>query len=320
VATASSQKGQRVRGALVLGALVTLVSAVALVGTGSPAHAAGLCSSVTYKSGSATVNVDPCQGLNDGDPVHVTGSGFTANGDVTFFMCKAEPASSNDCDEANGALTTADGSGAIDDTFGVQKTFTTKGSQSIDCNNGATPNCSVLLANGDTDADGSGAFMDVGFGTPPSSTTSTTGGSTTTTTGGSTTTTSSTGSTTSTTSAPATCPTGGATTSPLVNVSPLQTTPGSTVTVTGSGFSANAPVNINLCSTPLQLSTAVIDGSGNLATVVTIPASAAAGTHLIVVQPTNGSTAGVGSITLVSAAVTPTPVATPTEATPTFTG
>jgi len=94
------------------------------------------------------------------------------------------------------------------------------------------------------------------------------------------------------------------------------------VTVTASGFPAGVHVNIDLCSTPVLLKTAVIDASGNLvATVVSIPATAALGTHQIVVQASNGSAQfGVGSLTLVAGNVTASPVASPTETTPTFTG
>ncbi|HMC70265.1 MAG TPA: hypothetical protein VKJ07_14010 [Mycobacteriales bacterium] len=94
--------------------------------------------------------------------------------------------------------------------------------------------------------------------------------------------------------------------------------------VSGKGFPANTKVNIELCSSPVQLVTATIDASGNLAaTTVTIPANAAAGAHEIVVRPANGSAAGIASITLVSAgsgAVASSPVATPVAAQPNFTG
>jgi hypothetical protein len=280
-------------------------------------------------SGSETINVTPCQGLNDQQNVTITGSGFTPSGDVTFFMCKAEPASANDCDGTDIGTPTADANGEINDTFTVLKSFATDGdpNTTITCNNGSpSPNCSVLATDGD-DATVAGAFMDVGFGTAATTTTSA-GSSTSTTTGSSTTSTTSGSTTTSTTSPAATCPTGGVTSSPSVTVNPADASPGDDVDVSGKGFPANTKVNIELCSSPVQLITATIDGSGNLAaTTVTIPANAALGAHEIVVLPANGSPVGIASLTLVSAgsgsgsgAVASSPVATPVAAEPSFTG
>jgi len=304
-----------VRSALVVGAAVALISGVLLVSSGNSAQAAGLCSSVSSGTGSASISVANCaNGFADGDDVTITGHGFPANQNVSIIMCTAAPTTTNDCDQ-NGAdpgNTPADASGNINETFTVSQTFTTEGGTDMNCTNSG--NCSVLVVNG-IPTQGTGAYEDIPFGAPPT-TTSTTGGSTTTTTGGS--------STTTTTAPAAQCPTCGVTTSPSVTVSPTQASPGQTLTVSGKGFPAGSSVSINLCSTPLQLLTAVIDGSGNLAsTTVTVPATAALGAHEIVVQTPNGSSVGVASLTLVAAGngtVASSPVATPVGSQPNFTG
>jgi LPXTG-motif cell wall-anchored protein len=57
---------------------------------------------------------------------------------------------------------------------------------------------------------------------------------------------------------------------------------GSSVTVSGVGFTAGAPVTISLHSTPVQIGTTTTDASGAFSSVVTIPLDAAAGAHSIV--------------------------------------
>lgn len=77
---------------------------------------------------------------------------------------------------------------------------------------------------------------------------------------------------------------------------------GSSVTVSGTGFAADAALKIELRSTPVQVGTATADAAGAFRAAVTIPADTTAGAHSIVVI----DSAGVE--TSVALAVTAAPV------------
>jgi hypothetical protein len=57
--------------------------------------------------------------------------------------------------------------------------------------------------------------------------------------------------------------------------------PGGSITVSGQGFGANEPVNVDLHSTPVLLATPQTDANGTFTTTVTIPSNTPMGTHTI---------------------------------------
>jgi outer membrane protein assembly factor BamB len=80
---------------------------------------------------------------------------------------------------------------------------------------------------------------------------------------------------------------------------PATTTPGASVTVAGSGFQANEQVNIYLDSTSgTLLATATADVNGNISQAVTIPASAAPGSHSLIGVGKTSSTSLTAALTL----------------------
>jgi hypothetical protein len=138
---------------------------------------------------------------------------------------------------------------------------------------------------------------------PGGSTTSTSapGGSTSTTSGGGSTTTTS---TTSTTTTVPPVPSGTTTVplpQPTVGVTPSSVAPGQNVTVFGSGFPANSPLDILLFSTPVLLGTTTADASGSFRTVVTIPPGTAPGVHRLVVVVRGGTVQAETTLTVISA-------------------
>ncbi|MGO2519093.1 MAG: fibronectin type III domain-containing protein [Microbacterium sp.] len=64
---------------------------------------------------------------------------------------------------------------------------------------------------------------------------------------------------------------------------------GGEVTVSGSGFAADASLALELRSTPVQLGTATTDAEGAFAATVTVPADTAAGAHTLAVILADGS-------------------------------
>ncbi len=140
---------------------------------------------------------------------------------------------------------------------------------------------------------------------PGGSTTSTMapGGSTSTTSGGGSTTTTS---TTSTTTTVPPVPSGTTTVplrQPTVGVTPSSVAPGQNVTVFGSGFPANSPLDVLLFSTPVLLGTTTADASGNFRTVVTIPPGTEPGVHRIVVAVRGGTVQAETTLTVISAGI-----------------
>lgn len=110
---------------------------------------------------------------------------------------------------------------------------------------------------------------------PPATTTSTTAGTTSTTAGSSTSTTA--GSVTSTSSA-ATSSTGVASASAGA--------PGSSVTVSADGFTPGSTGDVLFASTPVKIGTFTADARGAVALSVTIPSTAAAGPHHVILRGT----------------------------------
>jgi hypothetical protein len=81
---------------------------------------------------------------------------------------------------------------------------------------------------------------------------------------------------------------------------------GGSVTASGSGFAANATVQLTLqgpqpSTSTLSLGSATADASGNFTTTVTIPPSAVAGTYVIIAS---GEGSNTGCLTLQSAQIT----------------
>src|SRR5690606_23155546 len=72
--------------------------------------------------------------------------------------------------------------------------------------------------------------------------------------------------------------------------------PGGQITVTGTGFPANAAVRVELHSDPVLLGTTTASGSGSFTLHATIPSSIKGNLHTVVVS--------VGGVTLASQAVT----------------
>lgn len=73
---------------------------------------------------------------------------------------------------------------------------------------------------------------------------------------------------------------------PSVELNTPSVVAGGTVTVTGAGFPADAPLRIELRSSPAQVGEVRTDAVGAFRSVVTIPVSAAAGAHaLVVIDP-----------------------------------
>jgi hypothetical protein len=58
--------------------------------------------------------------------------------------------------------------------------------------------------------------------------------------------------------------------------------PGTTITVSGSGYAPGSTVSVAIYSTPQVLTTVVADASGNFTVTVTVPAGLAAGEHTLV--------------------------------------
>ena len=187
--TQAPNNGRR-RAVLIVGCVAALTLVAVLLGSANPAQAAAsLCTSTATSGSTATITVTPCSGLADGGTVTVTGTGFTPSQNVALFMCDSAPTNTDDCD-FNGAdqgTGTVDASGNLTGTFVVHGTFTTgNGPPAITCNNGSpSPNCTVAAVSS-VSTFSPGAYMGVGFGAAP--TTTTTAASTTTTTGVSTTT------------------------------------------------------------------------------------------------------------------------------------
>lgn len=80
------------------------------------------------------------------------------------------------------------------------------------------------------------------------------------------------------------------------NGSPTTTVaPGSTVTLSGSGFAPGASIQITIASTPRLLATVTADGSGSFTATVTIPSGLEPGTHTL---SATGASASGGTVVL----------------------
>ncbi|MEM3159924.1 MAG: hypothetical protein QXJ74_03990 [Nitrososphaera sp.] len=93
---------------------------------------------------------------------------------------------------------------------------------------------------------------------------------------------------------------------------------GSSVTIDGSGFGANATVDLMFDGVPVDASPATADATGAFSATATIPADAAEGSHEILAQDATGVSAS-ASFTIEAAAgatVTPPEVTTPETTTP----
>ncbi len=170
--------------------------------------------------------------------------------------------------------------------------------------------------------------------TTAAATTTTTAGTTTTTAGATTTSlapTTSTTATTSTTLAPTTTTTAGTTTTTNGTTTTTTTAAGTTTTtsgpsiqlastvaagqalpISGSGFAANASLQIEIESTPTTIGTVTADATGAFQTSVTIPASTDPGTHTIIVGDASGADQAQATITVTAAGTTPTSATTST--------
>jgi hypothetical protein len=78
---------------------------------------------------------------------------------------------------------------------------------------------------------------------------------------------------------------------------------GSTLTVDASGFSAGESVGVWLHSAPIHLADLVADSRGRVSGTVTIPSSAPAGAHAIVLVGARSGVTASGAVTVVAAAV-----------------
>ncbi|MDQ1131030.1 hypothetical protein [Microbacterium sp. SORGH_AS_0888] len=95
------------------------------------------------------------------------------------------------------------------------------------------------------------------------------------------------------TDSPALAPSGPTATAPTASLSTHTALQGGQLTVTGSGFTANEPLELWLHSTPVKLTTLTANADGTFTQVVTIPTGTALGSHQIEVRGTTS-----GSLTL----------------------
>ncbi|MEN0129198.1 MAG: fibronectin type III domain-containing protein [Brevundimonas sp.] len=102
-------------------------------------------------------------------------------------------------------------------------------------------------------------------------------------------------------------------------------TPGATVTLVGSGYAANASLDIELHSDPVLLTTVTTDAAGAFSTDVVVPADAPEGAHNFVVAY-QGTVISQSPVTVVAAPVVaagtdePAAAAAPVETVPPLTG
>jgi hypothetical protein len=143
-------------------------------------------------------------------------------------------------------------------------------------------------------------------------TTTVAGGTTTTTVAGGTTTTTAAGATTSTTAAPGgTTSTTQAGTTSTGTVNDNTVTPGQKVVFTARGFGEEEDLDAEFRSTPVSLGQVTSDANGNVRATFTIPTSATAGSHQIVVfgPGPNGEThTAIANVTVVAAGGTSLPI------------
>jgi hypothetical protein len=90
-----------------------------------------------------------------------------------------------------------------------------------------------------------------------------------------------------------------------VQVSPQTVAQGQPATVTGTGFPAGLPAQVQLFSDPVLLATVVPDLLGAFRTVVVIPADTPLGTHTIVVTTVGGTARAQVPITVTAAGLVP---------------
>ena len=106
--------------------------------------------SATRADAAVTVTVDPSTGLADGQPVTITGSGFTPGTSVGAAECSAAVAqshSTSDCDLSNAPIVQADSSGTAVINLRAKATITTPNGGTIDCVTAADP---CIIGMGDT--------------------------------------------------------------------------------------------------------------------------------------------------------------------------
>jgi len=132
----ASRRGIRARGLGLIG--VVALAPVFVVVTATRADAA------------VTVTVDPSTGLADGQPVTITGSGFTPGASVGAAECGAAVAqshSTSDCDLSNAPIVQADSNGTAVIHIRAKATITTPNGGAIDCVTAAEP---CIMGMGDT--------------------------------------------------------------------------------------------------------------------------------------------------------------------------
>lgn len=96
----------------------------------------------TRADAAVVVTVDPSTGLADGQPVTITGSGFTPGASVGAAQCSAlsgQSRSTNDCDITNAPITQADSSGTAVLHLRARAHITTPNSGDVDCVNAVDP-------------------------------------------------------------------------------------------------------------------------------------------------------------------------------------
>lgn len=251
--------------------------------------AAATTTTTAAPSGPA-VTVNPNSGLNNGDTVSVTGTGYDHSAAGAIIQCNDDPNQPTiavfgnpvpvSCTNPLSGLINFDAAGALAATNFVVHTGTVgppgTGTDSAghdaaaDAANYPCPptaaqqaagvNCIVALA--DLSAHRATKTITFEGQTPPSSTTSTT-------TGGSTTT----------SVAP------GAVVTPSAN----STSPGGTLTLTGTGFPGSSTLDVTFLSTPVSLGTVQTNATGGFAIAVTIPPDASVGSHHIQIATKDGA-------------------------------
>jgi catabolite regulation protein CreA len=259
-------KRSRSRGpvlALTSGMLVLVLAAAAPAGSADDAALAPVDGAVgTAESAQAapTISVYPSTDLTTGQPVTVTGSGFTPNSPIGVSMCDDPVIDGTSCDLSTANIGRSDGAGGFTMTYNV-----------VDTINGHTCVPSGCLIGG-SNLNVQNEFanqVSLGFAAAPAPTTD----------GSSPPTAAPDSPAPAALGADAAAPDAGASQSavaaqatPTISVSPSSgLSNGQSVTITGSGFTPNSSVGVSMCDDPIvdgsscDLSTAKVsrsDGSG----------------------------------------------------------
>jgi hypothetical protein len=90
------------------------------------------------------ISLEPSTGLEEGDTVTVSGSGFSPEADIGISMCAAVVTSGENCDFSGAQVATTDATGSFTKPLPVVASITTPADGTIDC---APDNCGIGAAN-----------------------------------------------------------------------------------------------------------------------------------------------------------------------------